>query len=87
MSGRRGVPGEGSPRTFIRPIFLRFPIIPLVAVGEKPSEYPQRNHWKMTTTLLAETTQMSETDSTSEYATVSRGNDYLRALFRRDKPE
>ena len=34
---------------------------PLVAEGEKASVYPQKYHWKITTALLADTAQMSDT--------------------------
>lgn len=57
----RGEPGEGRAITFMRPKWLRFPMNPFVAVGEKANEYPQKNHWKITTALLAKTAQIRET--------------------------
>jgi hypothetical protein len=56
----RGDPGEGSPRTLRKPKFLRSPIKPFVAVRENAREYPQQNHCKTTTALLAETAQISD---------------------------
>lgn len=32
-----------------------------MAVDEKASEYPQKNHWKMTTALLADTAHIRDT--------------------------
>lgn len=33
---------------------------PFVAVDENAKEYPQKNHWNITTALLAETAQINE---------------------------
>lgn len=39
---------------------------PLVAVDEKAKEYPQKNHWKMTTALLADTAHIRDTTEGGE---------------------
>jgi hypothetical protein len=42
----RGEPGDGVPRTPLRPNASRLPMNPFVAVELKASEYPQKYHWK-----------------------------------------
>lgn len=47
----RTLPGDGEPRTPIKPNFVKSPMKPLVALGEKASEYPQKYHWKVMTDM------------------------------------
>jgi hypothetical protein len=60
-SGILGEPRLGAPRTPFRPNDSRFPMNPLVAVCEKVNEYPQKNHWKLTT--AADMTDSHNSDS------------------------
>lgn len=49
----RGEPGEGAPSVPIRPNFCKSPMKPLVAVGLKAKEYPQKYHWNVMTVPAA----------------------------------
>lgn len=58
-SGIKGDPGDASSRTHLRPKLCKFPMNPFVAVDENAREYPQKNHWNMTTAFEAETRNIS----------------------------
>ena len=45
---------------FIKPKLCRFPIYPLVAVGEKANEKPQKYHWKVITDVAPMAAQIME---------------------------
>ena len=90
----RGDPGDAAARTLRRPKWRRLPMNPLVAVEEKASEYPQKNHWKTVTALLADTAHIKVTgrglesdlgihsDGTYEHFSVERDQNIGRLRWR-----